>query len=55
MAKEMKTPNFTAGGFMRPRDAMRLRSGELAVGERSFDLPDEFDHIAREKLRKLQK
>jgi len=27
MAKEVKTPNFTAGGFMRPRDATRLRSG----------------------------
>ena len=53
--RPMKTPNFTVGGFMRPRDAMRLRSGELAVGERSFDLPDEFDRIAREKLRKLQK
>jgi hypothetical protein len=51
----MKTPNFTIGGFMRPGDVMWLRFGELAVSERSFDLPDEFDRIAREKLHKLQK
>jgi len=51
----MKTPNFTIGRFMRPRDVMWLRFGELAVSEPSFALPDEFDCVASEKRRKLQK
>ena len=42
----MKTPNFTIGGFMRPSDVMWLRFGELAVSERSFAPPDEFDCVA---------
>jgi hypothetical protein len=40
---------------MRPRDVMWLRFGELAVSERSFALSDEFDCVASEKLRKLQR
>jgi len=48
-------PNFTIGGFMPPRDVMRLRFGELAVSERSFDLLDESNRIDREKRRRLQK